>query len=152
MAQSIVSTTAYSFASIPGALLKCQVSHWIWIPLEHVDTYLFWKGQMENILRMTPSTRRFLLHQRRMRMVLSILFIPFGWRRIGLYWGGYIIHAAVGPSSFHLWRTTSLPEIAGNCLNYTCHHANPVTSKASKLIFDQWSRMMQNPWVTMLIK
>jgi len=38
-------------ASLIPNIYKCQVSYFIWTPLEKGDTYLFWKEQMENLFR-----------------------------------------------------------------------------------------------------
>lgn len=37
---------------------RCQVSHWIRVPLEKAETFLFWKAQMENLLYMHPWSIR----------------------------------------------------------------------------------------------
>lgn len=45
-ASSIVFSTSFS---ILEQLFKVQVGHWFYIPFERGDTYLFCKGQMENL-------------------------------------------------------------------------------------------------------
>lgn len=51
IAQPCTLNHAFSIgSSLPKSVHICQVSHWIQIPLECSNMYLFWKAQMENLL------------------------------------------------------------------------------------------------------
>jgi len=37
--------------SLPDSIYRFQVGHWIHVPFERVDTYLFWRAQFLNVLK-----------------------------------------------------------------------------------------------------